>query len=162
MKHLMILVWIALQMSGAAGLAAQNDEKPKATPQKITTFLMFSGKAEEAMKFYVSLFSDSKIVNITRYGKDGPGPEGTVLHATFTLNGQEFMAIDSPVKHDFGFTAAVSLYVKCGTPKEIDELYKKLSEGGQVFMPLDKYPFSERFGWVADKFGVSWQLTLAK
>ena len=130
--------------------------------QKITTFLMFEGKAEAAMTFYMSLFKDSKIVAMTKYGKEGPGPDGSVMHATFALNGQEFMAIDSPAKHGFTFTPSMSLYIKCDTKDEIDGLFAKLSDGGTVMMPLDKYPFSERFGWVSDKFGVSWQMTLAK
>lgn len=129
--------------------------------QKITTFLMFEGRAEEAMNYYISLFDNSEIVAIARYGPNQPGPEGSVVHATFTLNGQQFMAIDSYVKHGFTFTPAMSLYVTCQTEAEIDHLFAKLSEGGGVMMPLGEYPFSKRFGWVADKFGVSWQLTLA-
>ena len=128
--------------------------------QKITTFLMFEGKAEEAIDFYMSLFDDSKIKSISRYGADGHGAEGSVMHATFVLDGQEFMAIDSYVKHEFGFTPAISLYVQCETEKEIEELFARLSEGGEVMMPLDAYPFSEKFSWVADRFGVSWQLNL--
>jgi predicted 3-demethylubiquinone-9 3-methyltransferase (glyoxalase superfamily) len=128
--------------------------------QKITTFLMFEGKAEEAMKFYISLFKDSEIINITRYGPNEPGAEGTVLHATFSLNGQTFMGIDSYVKHQFTFTPAMSLYVTCQTEAEIEELFEKLSQGGKTLMPLGSYPFSEKFGWIADKYGVSWQLTL--
>ena len=95
-----------------------------------------------------------------RYGPDGPGAEGTVLHATFSLNGQTFMCIDSYVKHQFTFTPAMSLYVTCQTEAEIDELFEKLSQGGETLMPLGSYPFSEKFGWTADKYGVSWQLTL--
>lgn len=128
--------------------------------QKITTFLMFEGQAEEAMNFYTSLFNDSAITHITRYGPDEAGPEGSVVQATFTLNGQTFMCIDSYVQHDFTFTPAISLYVTCKTETEIDTLFAKLSEGGQIMMPLDSYPFSQKFGWLADKFGVSWQLTL--
>lgn len=128
--------------------------------QKITTFLMFDGKAEEAMNFYISLFGNARIKDISRYGTEGPGEAGTVMHATFTIDGQDFMCIDSFVKHDFGFTPAISLYVNCKAEKEIDMLFEELSEGGQVLMPLDKYPFSDKFGWVADKFGVSWQLDL--
>jgi len=139
------------------------DAENKASAQKISTFLMFqTGKAEEAIKFYTALFKDSKIVQLTRWGKEGPGKEGTVMLATFTLNGQEFMASDSPIKHAFDFTPSMSLYVKCDTKEEIDALFKALSDGGQVAMPLDKYPFSERFAWVNDKYGVSWQMTLAK
>lgn len=160
---------LAASMLSAADAPAEKkdakehkENKESMKPQKITTFLMFEGKAEEAMKFYVSLFKNSKIAQITKYGKEGPGAEGTVQVATFVLNGQEFMAIDSPAKHAFTFTPAISLYVKCEKKDEIDELFKKLSDGGKVHMPLDKYPFSERFGWVEDKYGVSWQLTLAK
>ncbi len=90
--------------------------------QKITTFLMFDGNAEEAMNFYVALFRDSKIIHITRYGPNEAGAEGTVMHALFSLNGQEFMCIDSNVKHNFSFTPAISLYVVCDTEDEIDEL----------------------------------------
>jgi|SRR5690242_16604171 predicted 3-demethylubiquinone-9 3-methyltransferase (glyoxalase superfamily) len=129
--------------------------------QKITTFLMFEGKAEEAMNFYTSLFPDSSIVNITRYGKEGPGPEGSVVHAVFSLGGQHFMCIDSHVKHQFTFTPSISLFVECGDEEEIERLFAKLSEGGQIMMPLNNYGFSRRFGWCADRFGVSWQLTLA-
>jgi predicted 3-demethylubiquinone-9 3-methyltransferase (glyoxalase superfamily) len=130
------------------------------TIQKITTFLMFDGKAEEAMNFYISLFDKLEIVHITRYGANEPGEEGTVLNATFSLNGQQFMCIDSSVKHEFTFTPAISLFVTCDTEDEIDHLFEKLSEGGNVYMPLAAYPFSEKFGWVGDKYGVTWQLTL--
>ena len=130
--------------------------------QKITTFLMFEGKAEEAMNFYTSLFKDSKIINIKRYGPNEPGAEGTVLHATFSLNEQTFMCIDSYVKHQFTFTPAMSLYVTCETEAEIDELFEKLCQGGTILMPLESYPFSEKFGWTNDKYGVSWQLTLSR
>ncbi len=121
---------------------------------------MFDGKAEEAMELYMSLFKQSKILEIVRYGVDETGTEGTVKHATFTVNGQEFIAIDSNVKHAFTFTPAISLYVHCDSEDEINTLATKLSEGGHVHMALDKYPFSEKFCWVADRFGVSWQLNL--
>lgn len=135
-----------------------NDSK-----QKITTFLMFQdGNAEEAMNFYISLFDNSQIVNITRYGANEAGKEGTVMHAVFSLNGQEFMCIDSYVKHGFTFTPAMSLYVNCDTEDEIDKVFEKISESGKILMPLGSYPFSDRFGWVNDKYGVSWQLTFEK
>ncbi|PHB09973.1 hypothetical protein COE81_02570 [Bacillus wiedmannii] len=132
------------------------------TNQKITTFLMFEGKAEEAMNFYTSLFDQSEIVNISRYDENGPGKEGTVIHATFTLNGQEFMCIDSYVKHGFIFTPSMSLYVTCETEEEIETVFHKLAQDGSVLMPLGSYPFSKKFGWLNDKYGVSWQLTLAE
>ena len=121
---------------------------------------MFDGKAEEAMNFYVSLFDNSAIKSISRYTKDGPGKEGSVIHAMFTIEEQEFMCIDSPVKHSFTFTPAISIYINCKRESEIDSLFEKLSDGGQIFMPLNKYPFSDKFGWCADKYGVSWQLSL--
>ncbi|EMI9086477.1 MULTISPECIES: VOC family protein [Bacillus] len=132
------------------------------TNQKITTFLMFEGKAEEAMNFYTSLFDQSEIVSISRYDENGPGKEGTVIHATFTLNGQEFMCIDSYVKHEFTFTPAMSLYVTCETEEEIETVFNKLAQDGAILMPLGAYPFSKKFGWLNDKYGVSWQLTLAE
>ncbi|HLO04022.1 MAG TPA: VOC family protein [Symbiobacteriaceae bacterium] len=129
--------------------------------QKITPFLMFEGRAEEAMNYYISIFERSEILAIQRYGPNEAGPEGSVMHATFSLNGQTFMAIDSFVKHGFTFTPALSFWVTCETEEEIDRVFAQLAEGGAVLMPLGAYPFSPRFGWVADKFGVTWQLTLS-
>lgn len=128
---------------------------------KITTFLMFDGKAEEAMNFYTSIFYNSEITSISRYGANEVGVEGTVIHATFSLNGQEFMCIDSNLKHDFSFTPSISLHVTCDSDDEIERIFATLSQEGAVFMPLATYPFSKKFGWAADKFGVSWQLKLA-
>lgn len=130
--------------------------------QKITTFLMFEGKAEEAMNFYVSVFDGAEIGSIYRYGANEDGVEGSVVHATFSLAGQMFMCMDSNVKHGFTFTPSMSLYVSCVTEEEIDRLFEKLSKGGSVLMPLAAYPFSEKFAWVADKYGVSWQLNLER
>lgn len=130
--------------------------------QKVTTFLMFDGKAEEAMNFYTSVFEESEIIDIIRYGANEVGKEGTVLNAKFSIKGQEFMCIDSNVKHEFTFTPAMSLYVNCDTEKEIDQVFEKLSQEGSILMPLASYPFSEKFAWIADKYGVSWQLNLLK
>ncbi|RFB13407.1 VOC family protein [Bacillus sp. HNG] len=130
--------------------------------EKVTPFLMFQdSNAEEAMNFYTSLIEDSEIINIVRYGANGPGDEGTVMHATFSLKGQEFMCIDSNIKHQFTFTPSFSIYLTCSTEEEIDTLYQKLKEGGGELMPLGNYGFSKKFGWINDRFGVSWQLTLA-
>jgi len=126
--------------------------------QKIRTFLMFEGKAEEAMTFYTSVFADSRIVDIKRYGPEGPGKPGSVVQAVFELAGQEFMCIDSFVKHAFTFTPSTSLFVTCQTADELKTLAGKLGEGGQLLMPLDKYPFAGTFTWFNDRFGVSWQL----
>jgi predicted 3-demethylubiquinone-9 3-methyltransferase (glyoxalase superfamily) len=131
-----------------------------ASTQQITPFLTFAGQAEEAMNFYVSLFDRSAVLSIRRYGPNEGGAEGSVMHATFSLAGQQFMCIDSTVSHDWTFTPAISLYVACRSEDEIDRLYGRLAEGGQVFMPLGAYPFSEKFVWLADRFGVSWQLSL--
>jgi len=130
-------------------------------PQKITTFLMFEGgKAEQAMAFYATLFEDAEILSITRYGPGEAGTEGTVQLAVFSLAGQQFMCIDSYVTHEFGFTPSMSLYIRCETEEEIDRLYAVLAEGGSPLMPLGSYGFSAKFGWVNDRFGVSWQLNL--
>ncbi|MEW9551069.1 VOC family protein [Nonomuraea sp. NPDC050783] len=129
--------------------------------QKITTFLMFqNGDAEEAMTFYQSLFEDAKVVSLARFEPGEPGPEGKVKHAVFTLAGQEYMCIDSPVRHGFTFTPSISLYVDCASEEEIDRLYAALLEDRTPLMALGSHGFSTKFGWVNDRFGVSWQLNL--
>jgi len=129
--------------------------------RKITTFLMFDGVAEEAMNFYVSLFADSEIQRVERYGPGEPGAEGTVKTAAFTLVGRDFTCFNSPMKHDFTFTPSISLFVECENQAEQERAFGKLAEGGKVLMPLDNYGFSTQFGWVNDRYGVSWQLNLA-
>lgn len=126
----------------------------------ISTFLMFEGKAEEAMNLYVSLFKDARIESIERFGAGDSGAEGSVKRGSAVLNGQRFMFFDSDVKHAFTFTPAISIFVDCESEAEIDNLFAKLSEGGQALMPLAAYPFARKFGWTADRFGVSWQLSL--
>jgi predicted 3-demethylubiquinone-9 3-methyltransferase (glyoxalase superfamily) len=122
---------------------------------------MFEGKAEEAMTLYTSLFEDAEILAISRYGPDEAGAAGTVQHATFSLAGQLFMCIDSTEKHEFTFTPSISLFVQCETEDEIDRLYAALSERGEApRMPLGSYGFSAEFGWLVDRYGVSWQLNL--
>jgi predicted 3-demethylubiquinone-9 3-methyltransferase (glyoxalase superfamily) len=114
--------------------------------QKITPFLWFDNQAEEAMNFYVSVFKNSKVVKVTRYGDAGPGPKGTVMSATFELEGQTFYALNGgPV---FSFTPAISFFVSCETQQEVDELWEKLSADGK----------KERCGWLTDKYGLSWQI----
>lgn len=126
--------------------------------QKIVPFLWFDGSSEEAMNFYTSIFKNSKMGRVNRYGEAGPGPKGTVMSVTFQLEGQDFYALNGGP--EFTFTPAVSFFVNCDTSEEIDGLWEKLSESGTVLMPLNKYPFSEKFGWVMDKFGISWQLNM--
>ena len=113
---------------------------------KITPFLWFNGQAEEAMKFYTSVFKDSKVGTIRRYGDAGPGPKGQVMTVTFQLGGQDFMALNGGPQ--FSFTPAISLFVNCDTQAEVDELWEKLSAGGK----------KDRCGWLTDKFGLSWQI----
>ncbi|CAL1518597.1 VOC family protein [Chitinophaga sp. MM2321] len=128
---------------------------------QITTFLTFQeNNAEQAMNFYIGLFENSKIIGIQRYEKDGPGKEGSVMKATFKLNGKEFICSDSFIKHDWTFTPAISNWVECENESELKTLFSRLGENGFVMMPLDNYGFSQKFGWVADQFGISWQLNL--
>jgi predicted 3-demethylubiquinone-9 3-methyltransferase (glyoxalase superfamily) len=127
---------------------------------KITTFLMFDGRAGEALEFYTSLFSGGAVLSVARYGPGEPGAPGSVKHARFTLAGQDFMCIDSAVRHDFTFNPAISLYVECDDEEEIDRLYAGLAAGGGVLMPLGSHGIGAKFGWVSDRFGVSWQLAL--
>jgi len=127
----------------------------------VLPFLMFQdGNAEEAMNYYTSIVEDAQIKQIARYGADESGDEGTVMQATFSLKGQEFMCIDSNIEHGFTFTPAFSIYMTCDTEEEIDDLYDRLLEGGHALMPIDNYGFSKKFGWINDRFGVSWQLNL--
>jgi len=114
--------------------------------QKITPFLWFDHQAEEAMNFYVSIFKNSKVGRVTRYGEAGPGPKGTVMSATFQLDGQDFFALNGGPH--FTFSPAVSFFVNCETQQEVDELWEKLSAGGK----------KERCGWLKDKYGLSWQI----
>ncbi len=114
--------------------------------QKISPFLWFDDKAEEAVGFYASVFKNSKILNISRYGDAGPGPKGAVMSVTFELNGQEFMALNGgPL---FKFSEAISFFVHCETQQEVDELWEKLSASGE----------QQRCGWLKDKYGLSWQI----
>lgn len=114
--------------------------------QKITPFLWFDNQAEEAMKFYVSIFKNSKVVTVARYGDAGPGPKGSVMTAVFELDGQEFIALNAGPR--FKFTEAISFVVNCDTQEEVDAFWEKLSEGGEIQM----------CGWLKDKYGLSWQI----
>lgn len=131
--------------------------------QKITVFLWFDSHAEEAMKFYTTLFNGGKMVSIKRYpggSLEGPmqGMEGKVLTGIFELAGQQLMALDGGPA--FEFTPSVSLFVDCETIEEVERLWGGLSQGGTILMPLQAYPFSEKYGWLKDKYGLSWQLNL--
>ena len=113
---------------------------------KITPFLWFDNQAEEAANLYVSIFKNSKILNITRYGEAGPGPAGTVMTVNFQLDGQEFIALNGGPQ--FKFTEAISFSVNCKSQEEVDELWAKLTEGGE----------EGPCGWLKDKYGLSWQI----
>jgi len=114
--------------------------------QKITPFLWFDGKAEEAMNFYTEIFKNSKVVDIMRYGDAGPGPKGSVMSATFQLEGQEFIALNGGPQ--FTFSPAISFFVKCQTQEEVDELWDRLLAGGRP----------QQCGWLTDRYGLSWQI----
>lgn len=112
------------------------------------------------MNFYVSLFDNSEITHITRWPAGGPVAEGKIMQARFVLDGNQFMCSDSPPVHDWDFTPAVSNYIECDDEEEIQRLFSTLAENGTVTMPLNNYGFSQKFGWVIDQFGVSWQLNI--
>ncbi len=115
--------------------------------KKITPFLWFDDQAEEAMNFYVSVFPDSRVLNVSRYGDDAPGPKGRIMSATFELNGQQFMALNGGPQ-DFHFSEAISFFVDCETQAEVDRLWDRLTEGGEP----------GPCGWLKDKYGLSWQI----
>ena len=130
----------------------------------ISTFLMFHGeqhgKAEDAMKLYTSVFANSAILSVNRWGPGEPGTPGFVKIARFSINGVQFMASDSAVDHNFSFTPSISMFVECESDAELQAAFDALSDGGMALMPLDNYGFSTRFGWLQDRYGVSWQLNL--
>jgi predicted 3-demethylubiquinone-9 3-methyltransferase (glyoxalase superfamily) len=129
--------------------------------QELRTFLTFQGgAATAALELYQDVFADFELVEIERYGPGDAGPDGTIKVARFRLAGSDFSCADSPVDHAWGFTPAVSLWVECDDDGELERLFDRLSEGGVVFMPLDDYGFSTRFGWVGDRHGVTWQLNV--
>jgi len=138
---------------------------------KTTTFLTFvgdqCGKAQEAIDFYTSIFPNSKIKNIINYKEgEGGGTPALIKHGTFTLNDTEYMVSESNYNHAWSFSPGVSIFVTCNSEHEIQTLFEQLSSnGGKIMMPLDSYDegdygFGEKFGWCADKYGISWQLIL--
>ena len=126
----------------------------------VTPFLMFQGKAEEALNLYVSLIPNSKIVDIQRYGPQGPGAPGSVMMARGVIGGLPVIFNDSNVVHSFTFTPSTSLFVACASEQELDRIAEALADEGQFLMPIDNYGFSRRFAWLNDRYGVSWQLNL--
>lgn len=126
--------------------------------QKIIPFLWFNEQAEEAANFYVSLFNHSSIGFVSRYAENSPGKKGSVMTMSFKINNQDFNVLNGGPY--FSLNPSISLFVECETENEIDELWKKLSAKGSILMEFSEYPFSKKFGWVQDEFGVSWQLSL--
>jgi len=118
------------------------------------------GVAQAALDLYFATFPDSRLVKAEHYGSGEPGAPGTIKVAVFTLCGREFMCSDSPVKHAFSFTPSSSTFVDFDTEADLERAFGALSQGGHVLMPLADYGFSRKFGWLADRFGVSWQLNL--
>ncbi len=129
--------------------------------ERIMPVLMFEGAAQAAVDLYTSLLGDEvQVLSVRHYVPEGPDAQGDVLHMQVLIGGRPFTFMDSPVRHDFGFTPSVSLSLTCRDRAEIERLATGLAEGGQVLMPLDSYGFSTAYAWLNDRFGVSWQLTL--
>lgn len=137
---------MASPKAAQAEVANAPNQRTKPRTQRITTFLWFNNNAEEAVNFYVSVFKNSKVLGVVRYGDAGPGPKGSVMIIDFELNDQEFTALNGGP--DFKFNEAISLVVHCKTQEEVDYYWSKLSEGGQI---ID-------CGWLKDKYGVAWQI----
>ena len=126
----------------------------------VATHLMFFGSANEAIQLYQSVFDDFKVQGIEKYGESDGEMVGKIRIAEVNFAGHELVIIDSPSVHDFTFTPAMSLFVNFKSKEKLDEAFNKLANNGKVFMPLDNYGFSPRFGWLQDRYGVSWQLNL--
>ncbi|TPI17350.1 VOC family protein [Mesorhizobium sp. B4-1-1] len=127
---------------------------------KATPFLMFEGNGEEAMTLYCETIPDSRVLDVTRYGSDEDGAEGTLKLARASIGGVEVRIYNSPVHHAFTFTPSFSLFVDCSSGQELDRIVGVLSKDGGFLMPPGDYGFSQRFAWLNDRFGVSWQINL--
>ncbi len=129
--------------------------------RKITPFLMFTGRAQEALDLYTEAFDDAEVLSLQLWGPGAAGKEGTVMNARLRIRDQVLIAFDSLPVHQFDFTPSLSLFVSCDSEAEIDRLFERLSDGGFVMMPLStEYPFADKYAWLSDRFGVSWQLSL--
>lgn len=163
-RMLPILFFNIFALSCPALLMGQNqlrDIDMNDRKQTMSVSLTFQkNDAEEAMNFYVELFDKARIIDLQRWGKEGPGKEGTIMTAVFELNGMRFICSDSPPVHNWDFSPAIAIYMDCIDEKEIEKIFSQLADKGQIAMPLDNYGFSQKFGWVIDQFGVSWQLNL--
>lgn len=129
--------------------------------KSIYPFLLFQNQqAEPALNFYEEVLPHAEIVETERFDGSGPGIEGTIKTARLRIGSIEIMVSDSPIEHHFNFTPASSYLIQCKSDEEIEQLSEKLLDGGEALMPLDDYGFSQKYTWVSDKFGVSWQLNL--
>lgn len=146
-------------LDGASNAASHADAQAAAT--RVAPQLMFIGDAQDAIDLYVAAFDDADVLSIERYGPDRPGgPEGTIFLAEIQVAGQVLRFTDSPIPHAFTFTPSLSFFVDVDSREELERLAAVLGEGGEVMMPLGDYGFSEAFTFIADRFGVSWQLNL--
>ncbi|MDX8483067.1 VOC family protein [Mesorhizobium sp. VK24D] len=126
----------------------------------VTPFLMFEGRAEDAVTLYCETIPASRVIDVTRYGPNEDGPEGTVKLARASIGGTEVMIFNSPVHHAFTFTPSFSFFVDCSSDEELGRIVDVLSKDGSFSMPTGNYSFSRRFAWLNDRFGVSWQINL--
>jgi predicted 3-demethylubiquinone-9 3-methyltransferase (glyoxalase superfamily) len=128
----------------------------------VSTHLMFYGAASEAIKLYESVFEEFKVQELQKYGDSDEAMAGKIKFARVKFAGQNLIIIDSPAVHDFTFTPAISMFIDFEDIADLERAFNVLSENGEVYMPLDNYGFSPRFGWTQDRYGVSWQLNLKK
>jgi predicted 3-demethylubiquinone-9 3-methyltransferase (glyoxalase superfamily) len=127
-----------------------------------TPFLMFQrGVGREALDFYLSVFDDGEVLELDTYPEGGPAPAGSIMRGRFRVAGQEFFVSDSFIEHAFDFTPSLSVWLETDSQEAQEQLVEKLGADGDTLMPLDNYGFSQRFAWVNDRFGVSWQINLA-
>lgn len=154
------LACLALLLAGCAS-GPRSTDGPPSSPRMLP-FLMFQdGRAEEALEFYAATLPDGRVLRLEHFGPGEAGVEGTLKLGEIEVAGQHVLATDSPPIHDFGFTPSFSMFVICESAAEVDSLAERLSAGGAVMMPAGSYPFSPRFAWIADQWGVSWQLFLS-
>lgn len=156
-----LLLLLGLGVVGACRSVQTPEAAGSVARATVTPFLMFQdGRAEEAVKRYIEVFGVGSVVFIKRYGPNEVGREGSIMQAVFEIHGQRIMLTESPIKHVFDFNPAISFFVDFDSREELDRVFAALTEGGEVMMPLNNYGFSERFAFIQDRFGVSWQLNL--
>lgn len=130
--------------------------------KSMTPFLMFQGRAQEAMDYYMEIFEDAEIRYVKEYDAETPEMQGKVMQGVIRIHDQLIMLMDSNVPHEFSFTPSMSFFIECNSMMEIEHSYQKLKKKGAILMPLDEYGFSDSFSWVQDQFGVSWQLNFSR